>query len=121
MLEYGCPVWHSGLTVTQSHSLDRAQRVAMAAITGCWEPSHTRQLASLGLEQLSIRQTKLCERFAKRTASDSRHMDMFTPNETLQRAVKHAKKFREIATRTHTYYTSALPYLTRLLNNETKS
>ena len=34
MLEYGCPVWHSGLTVSQSQSLDRAQRVAMAAITG---------------------------------------------------------------------------------------
>ena len=39
-LEYGCPVWHSGLTSAQSHSLDRAQRAAMAAITGRWEPSH---------------------------------------------------------------------------------
>ena len=38
MLEYGCPVWHSGLTSAQSHSLDRAQRAAMAAITGRWEP-----------------------------------------------------------------------------------
>ena len=32
-LEYGCPVWHSSLTIAQSHSLDRAQRAAMAAIT----------------------------------------------------------------------------------------
>ena len=39
MLEYACPVWHSSLTAAQSRSLDRAQRVAMAAITGRWEPS----------------------------------------------------------------------------------
>ena len=63
MLEYGCPVWHSGLTTAQSHSLDRAQRVAMAAITGKWEPSHTRQLAELGLEQLSARRTRICKTF----------------------------------------------------------
>ena len=44
MLEYACPVWHSSLTEAQSRSLDRAQRVAMAAITGYCERSHTAQL-----------------------------------------------------------------------------
>ena len=116
MLEYGCPVWHSGLTVSQSHSLDRAQRVAMAAITGRWEQSHTRQLDELGLERLSSRRARLCERFARRTATSSRHMDLFTPVNSLQRRAKHAKKYREISTRTQTYFKSALPYLTRLLN-----
>ena len=118
MLEYGCPVWHSGLTVTQSRSLDRAQRVAMAAIAGHWEPSHTRQLEDLGLERLALRRSKLCERFARRTATNSRHMDMFTPMVTLQRKAKHGKKYREIAARTKTYHNSALPYLTRLLNQD---
>ena len=115
-LEYGCPVWHSGLTATQSHSLDRAQRVAMAAITGHWEPSHTRQLEDLGLERLSSRRTRLCEQFARRTATNSRHMDLFTPVDSLQRRAKNSKKYREIPTRTQSYFTSALPYLTRLLN-----
>ena len=32
-LELVCPVWHSGLTTQQSRDLDRAQRVAMVAIT----------------------------------------------------------------------------------------
>ena len=118
MLEYGCPVWHSGLTVTQSRSLDRAQRVAMAAITGRWEPSHTKQLEDLGLERLASRRTKLCERFGRRTATSSRHMDMFTPMATLQRTAKHSKKYREIKARTKTYHNSALPYLTRLLNQD---
>ena len=112
MLEYGCPVWHSGLTVAQSHSLDRAQRAAMAAITGRWEPSHTKQLQDLQLKRLSARRVRLCKIFAERTATDSRHMDMFTPVTSARRL----GTYREIYTRTATYYKSALPYLTRLLN-----
>ena len=118
MLEYGCPVWHSGLTVSQSHSLDRAQRVAMAAITGHWEPSHTRQLEQLGLQRLALRRTKLCKRFALRTATDSRHTDMFSPIPSRPRKGKIVKKYREPRARTQTYFKSALPYLTRLLNED---
>ena len=118
MLEYGCPVWHSGLTVAQSHSLDRAQRVAMAAITGHWEPSHTRQLEQLGLQRLALRRTKLCNRFALRTATDSRHTDMFSPIPSRPRKGKLVKKYREPRARTQTYFKSALPYLTRLLNED---
>ena len=51
-LELACPVWNSGLTGAQSQALDRAQRAAMAAITGQWEPSHTSKLEQLGLEPL---------------------------------------------------------------------
>ena len=49
-LEYQAPLRHSSLTVAQSRSLARAQRVAMAAITGRWHPSHSEQLAELSLE-----------------------------------------------------------------------
>ena len=80
MLEYACPVWHSGLTVAQSRSLDRAQRVAMAAITGRWERSHSAQLRELGLERLELRRQRICKRFGERTAKDSRHQDMFSVN-----------------------------------------
>ena len=76
-LEYACPVWHSSLTAAQSKSLDRAQQVAMAAITGGWLPSHTQQLLDLGLDRLGPRRDLLCKRFAERTARDSRHTDLF--------------------------------------------
>ena len=112
MLRYGCPVWHSGLTTAQSHSLDRAQQVAMTAITGKWEPSHTRQLAELGLERLSARRTRICKTFGQRTATNSRQMDVFTPV-TSARSIR---TYQEIFCRTDTYYKSALQYLTRLLN-----
>ena len=94
------------------HSPDRAQRTAMAAITGRWQPSHTRQMDDLRLERLSARRTRICKTFAERTASNSRHMDMFTPVHSARRQ----GTYREIFARTGTCYKSAFPYLTRLLN-----
>ena len=116
-LELACPVWHSGLTNQQSRDLDRAQRVAMAAITGRWEPSHSRQLQDLALEKLAARRTKLCATFAKRTAEDSRHRDIFTLSGAPVRPGKAAKPYREPFCRTGAHYNSAVPYLTRLLNS----
>ena len=116
-LEMACPVWHPGLTLAQSRDLDRAQRVAMAAITGRWEPSHSRQLLELALEPLGLRRVKLCRTFAQRTAENSRHQDLFTPTGTRVRRGKQAKTYRETLSRTATHYKSPLPYLTRLLNS----
>ena len=110
------PVWHSSLTAAQSRSLDRAQRVAMAAITGRWEPSHTLQLLELGLDRLGARRDRICKRFAERTARSSRHQDMFTPIQTNTRRGAQGTRYAEIRARTGTYYKSALPYLTRILN-----
>ena len=116
-LELACPVWHSGLTVSQARDLDRAQRMAMAAIAGRWEPSHSLQLLQLGLEPLTTRRVRICRTFAERTARDSRHMDLFNRTGFIPRKGKVTKVFREKKSRTQTHYNSALPYLTRLLNS----
>ena len=115
-LEYACPVWHSSLTVSQARSLDRAQRVAMAAITGRWEASHTLQLQQLDLEKLGPRRERICRLFASRTATNSRHQDLFSPLTSVTRRGVSGLFYHEITTRTSTYHNSALPYLTRLLN-----
>ena len=115
-LEQNCAVWSSGLTSAQSQALSRAQRVAMAAIAGRWEPSHSRQLQDLQLEQLKPRREKLCRIFAKRTALESRHMDIFARTGAQQRTGKQTRLYREPKARTAAYYNSAVPYLTRLLN-----
>ena len=115
-LEYACPVWHSSLTVSQARSLDRAQRVAMATITGRWEASHTLQLQQLDLEKLGPRRERICRLFASRTATNSRHQDLFSPLTSVTRRGVSGLFYHEITTRTSTYHNSALPYLTRLLN-----
>ena len=58
-LEMAVPVWHSSLTLAQRKSLERCQRVAMAAIVGYWAPSLTAQLSQLGLERLEARRERL--------------------------------------------------------------
>ena len=90
----------------------------MAAITGRWSESHTEQLEDLGLEQLHLRREKLCKTFAHRTATNSRHMDMFVPTHSVMRKGKQVCKYREAKARTSAYFKSALPYLTRLLNKD---
>ena len=117
-LEMACPVWHSGLTTGQSRDLDRAQRMAMAAIAGRWEPSHSGQLRQLGLEALAPRRVRISRTFAERTAKDSRHMDLFVPSGARPRKGKIVKTYREQVSRTATHFNSALPYLTRLLNSD---
>ena len=87
------------------------------AITGRWEASHTLQLQNLALERLSVRRENICKRFALRTARLSRHQDLFQPLTSITRRGKSGTKYHEIPTRTSSYHKSALPYLTRLLNN----
>ena len=117
-LEMCAGVWHSSLTVAQSRSLSRAQRVAMAAMVGHWAPSLTDQLEDLGLERLVSRRENICRRFAVRTASKSRHSDIFTLAQTgLQRPNKKSLKYVEPKARTTSYRKSAVPYLTRILNS----
>ena len=115
-MELACPVWHSGLTATQSKDLERVERLAMAAIKGRWEPSHSRQLLELDLEPLGPRRVKLCRSFAQRTAENSRHTDIFVQTGTRTRRGKKAKLYRESLSRTETHYKSPVPFLTRLLN-----
>ena len=88
----------------------------MAAITGRWEPSHTRQLHDLGLEQLAARRTQLCATFGRRTATDSRHMDIFPRSGAPEKPGKAARPYTEPFCRTGSHFNSAVPYLTRQLN-----
>ena len=116
-LEMAAPVWSSSLTLIQKKSLERCQRVAMAAIVGHWAPSLTDQLAELDLQRLSARRDSLCARFAVATATKSRHKDIFTPAQTNSlRPGKHSLKYRQPWARTVAYRKSAVPYMTRLLN-----
>ena len=118
-LEMAVPVWHSSLTRALRRSLDRCQRVAMAAIVGYWAPSLTEQLSELGLQRLGDRRDKICATFAVATATKSRHRDIFkVANINHPRAGKRSHKYAEPRARTAFYQKSAVPYLTRILNNQ---
>ena len=110
-----CPVWHSGITLSQSRSLERVQQIALATISN-WGSTHTQLLADFGLEKLHLRRDTLCLRFARETATDSRHKDLFEPVRSSGRNNK--VTYREQTSRTSGHFNSALPYLTRIMNRK---
>ena len=78
----------------------------------------TGQLTELGLERLADRREKLRARFATATVTKSRHKDIFEVAQISHpRPGKRSLLYREPRARTATYRKSAVPYLTRLLNN----
>ena len=112
-LETAAPVWHSSLTLAKKKSLERCQRVAMAAIVGYWAPSLT------GLERLADRREKLCARFAAATVTKPRYKDIFEVDQISHpRPGKRSLLYRQPRAWTATYRKSTVPYLTRLLNNQ---
>ena len=122
-LEYCNPVYTGALTQLQQRDLARVHRRAVAAITG----RHTRgeefveNCQRLGLEDdLSQRRLRLAEKFAKRTAEKSRHQDIFERLDNPPNTRSGGKVWRDPPCKTRRHLLSARPFLTRLLNGETK-
>jgi len=71
ILEYACPVWHTGLTAAQSDALESVQMRAICIIysddnSGDYK---TRIIIISGVDTLKDRREVLTERFFKRRSS----------------------------------------------------
>ena len=120
-LEFCAPVWSGGITVAQARDLTRVQRRAVAAITGSWREDYGAACQRLGIEaDLSLRRLSLCKTFALRTATNSRHQDIFTRLDNPPNTRGGGKTWREPKCFTRRHLQSARPHLTRLLNGELK-
>jgi len=116
-LEASAPLWAGGITVSQARLIQRVQRRAVAAITGGSREEYAASCLRLGLEpDLSVRRLRLCRKFATRTATKSRHQDLFSRVERLHNTRGGGKEWVEPACRTRRHQMSARPHLTRLLN-----
>ena len=117
-LEFGSPIWSGGLSLAQQRDLSRVQRRAVAALTGFSSrgEEYAATCARLGLEpDLAARRRRLATTFARRTATASRHQDLFT-RQPHQHNTRHGRTWQEPTSRTQRHLMSPLPYLTRLLN-----
>jgi hypothetical protein len=85
------------------------------ALSGSRRPSRAAPPAGLGQRRL-----RLCCTFARRTAKNSRHQDLFTRLENPRRTRGGLKEWREPPCRTRRHLRSARPHLTRILNGELK-
>ena len=124
ILEYGVPVWHSGLTIKMSEKIERVQKICVSIIL-CSPGKHisyTVGCTLLGIEPLYMRRTELCVRFIQKTSLEPKHSDMFFETDyTHNTRQKNRQKYKEFSYRSKRFYNSPLCYLTRLLNsNPTK-
>ena len=113
ILEECVPLWHSSLTIKDSNRIEKVQKMAFSIIVKKYS-SYRKALNTLKEETLKSRRKTLCLKFAKKCVKNPKHSNMFPQSSGLQ--TRNKNTFQEYKCRTGRFYKSALPYLTRLLN-----
>ena len=140
--EYASPVWHPGLTIKDSHKLERLQKTALALILGRkyinYKPhfkvgnnhvSYDEALKFLGLETLKQRREGLITKFAKDLLKSSTHRRML-PEERKSLNTRQRLQIPDDSTRpkkeiivlkdtkpgTMRFENSPIPYMTKTIN-----
>ena len=116
ILEFGCPAWHSGLTKGERRRIEREQKKAFAIILGPRYHSYKQALETLDQKTLEFRREELTLKFAVKCLKNKNRSDMFPLLDKGRRPQGSRKKYREYFCRTKRYFKSAIPYMTRLLN-----
>ena len=78
-------------------------------------------LQKLRLKKLNLRRQNICLNFAKKCLKNNKVKHFFNENYKIHKMNKRSKNiFKEKRSRTKRFQQSAIPYMTRLLNNDCK-
>ena len=110
------PAWHSSLTKEDSNKIEREQKKAFAIILGNEYNSYKNALSVLKQKTLEERREEITIKFAKKSAKNPKHNDMFPKVDKTGPDLRTSKKYKEYECKTKRLYKSAVPYMTRLLN-----
>lgn len=78
VLEYACPVWHTGLTAEQGHRLESVQKRALAIIYGN-NNNYIDNCAKANVLTLNTRRDMLCRSFFKQLSRSDNCLDYLLP------------------------------------------
>ena len=128
--EYAAPLWHSGLTVSESSKLERLQKSALGIILGVTYIDFIKHyrvkdkvvpykeaLALLKLPTLSARREALTRKFAEDTFKNERHKGFFEEINTTKYDTRIKQPIKVPFCKTKRYRNSAIPYMSKLLND----
>ena len=115
ILEYAVPVWNGALTGYEKKDIERVQKMALHIIFDSKYLNYQNAMEMANLETLEDRRTKLCMNFAKKAEKSDRYMHWFRPRPIVNTR-QASFKYSEPIARTDRLKNSAIPYLTRLLN-----
>ena len=117
LLEYAVPVWHSGITRSESRQIENIQKASFKIILGESYISYEVACTILGAEPLELRRAQLCLKFAKK---DFKKTDsLFQKTEKTTKTRSKQMPVIEPKCRTSRFEKSSIPYLSRILNRET--
>ena len=116
VLEFGVPVWNSGLKKQLIRDIERVQKTFLYIIYGNSYRNYHHALEKSKLETLEDRRLKLCETFAIKTAQHSKHNHWFKLNRCTKTTRIKRNKFVPPRSTTKRFTDSPIPYLTYLLN-----
>ena len=117
--EQSAVVWHSSITKGEQRDLERTQKVALRIILKDSYTSYPEALKLSGLDTLSERRSKLCLNFAKKCTKSEKTSEMFPLNKKVVNT-RHHEQFNVTHARTDRLAKSAIPYMQRLLNANSK-
>ena len=116
VLELAVPVWHPTLTLEDRLKIERVQRAALHVIFGREYTSYTSACEQTNLLTLESRRVKLCEKFARKAASNPKHQKWFKVNKKHNKTRIMQPFFCPVIARTDRFRKSPISYLTNLLN-----
>ena len=119
ILEKSAVVWHSSLSKKNRLTLERVQKAAVKVILKNKYTNYKEGLKTLNIESLDERRSKLCLKFAKNCLKIDKVKGIFKKKENIHNMQKRRTKiFEEKNAKTKRYKISAIPYLSKLLNEE---
>ena len=119
ILWLGAPAWLCQLTEYEKSDIDRVAKVGLRVIYGDSYSGFENSLAISNIVKPTIQLAKMTRQFAKKSSKHPKFAQWFQPvpnNISNTRSKK--TKFIQIPSRTERYHISPIPYLTRILNED---
>ena len=114
--EFAVPYWATRITKNEDHRIERIQRTALHVIMGDRYESYQNALKVCDLEMLSTRRSDLITKFTIKTVNNPKFKHWFKENPSMKETRQPGKKYKETRFRTEIYNNSAIPAMTRILN-----
>ena len=128
--EYATPLWHSGLSNSETYMLESLQKKALGLILGTIYIDHRRYyklngqpvnyetaLDHLQLQSLQKKRKELTLKFAIITFKNDIHRGFFEPPASTRTGTRSNNNVQEKSFKSTRYYNSEIPYMSRELND----
>ena len=116
VLMFGAVSFHSSLSQELSRRLELQQKKALKIVLGSLYRNYRNALELTALPRLDTLREEACLKWALRAQSNPKHTELF-PLNLSSADTRHKKKFKEYFCHSTKFYNSAIPSMTRSLND----